>query len=218
MKNQTRAPLAIYLRLILPLASYLIFIIVSLIPCIRFTLDSDPRQSMSLFGLIGNSWSSARQYLFSSKITPTNDGTLFYKIIFAVIIVCVTLFLLALAADIFSTAAYRICTGKKAAKATADHLRALYLALIPNRAVLCILRILALPLLLLPFTVTYLYHKILFYSVDVNIGAAIPAAIALALIIASAVITAIANSKKRITELKKRLNFLAIIKLLRCRL
>lgn len=205
MKKRSRSLFPIYLRYIFPLVSYIAFAALAFIPCVKFTLDSEQHSTMSLLDLLDNSWESARQYLFSSQITPTNDGTLFYKIIFISIIVAFLLFFIALAADIFSLAVYLIFAKQKDKKDSVCKPRALYLALIPNRAVLCIIRMLALPLLFFPKLVAYLYQKILLYSVSVGAEAMLPAYIAAAIILLSIVITVI--SKR--SEVKNGLNIFA---------
>ena len=191
MKKISRSNPLILVRYIYPLVSYIAFAVLALIPCVKFTLDSDTRESMSIFQLIDNSWGSARQYLFSEQISQTNDGTLFYKLIFFSLIISFLLFIIALAVDIFSAAVYSIYVRSSGNDVCKPQI--LYQTLIPNRIVLSIIRLLSLPILFFPSLVEYLYQKILIYPVNVSGSAKLPALIATAILLIGFILTAVSK-------------------------
>jgi len=193
MKKRQQSNPLILIRYIFPLLSYVLFAILAFIPCVKFTLDSDARETMSVFELLDNSWGSARQYLFSAQTSQTNDGTLFYKIIFFSVIILGLLFIVALAADILSFVVYLLCFKNRSEKNDVCKAQILYQTLIPNRIVLSLIRLLSLPILFFPAFVAYLYRKILIYPVVVNDSAKLPALIAAAVLLVGFIITAISK-------------------------
>ena len=183
----------IYSRYILPLFADLVIIISMFIPCVNYVLDNDAKSKMSVFALLDNSWRTSRQYLFSSQSTPTPEGTVFYRAVFVMIMIATLLFLLAIAVDIFGLVAII-----KTDRADTPHKsRILYSTLIPNRSVLCLLRLPIFPILLFPNIIELLYHKILLYPVAVNYTVLYPWILATLLFAAQIVLLAISKKFER---------------------
>lgn len=183
----------IYSRYILPLLSDLILITSMFIPCINYILDSEVKDKMSISMLIHNSWENSRYYLFSSQSNPTPEGTVFYKAVFITIIIAAILFLLAIAVDIFGlTTIINEANSEEPGK-----LRILYSTLIPNRFVLCILRLPIFPILLFPNIIELLYRNILFYPVSVNYNLLYPWILALLLFVLQIIFIVISKKFER---------------------
>lgn len=192
-KNKNTGRALIYSRYILPLLSDLILIISMFIPCINYILDNDVKDRISIFTLIQNSWDNARHYLFSSQSSPTPEGTAFYQAVFTTIIVVNLLFILALATDIFGLVAII----KEDNSTSPGKARILYSTFIPNRFVLCLLRLPVFPIIFFPNIVELLYRNILLYPVSVNYNVLYPWILALVLFAAQIVFLVLSKKFER---------------------
>ena len=192
-KNKNTGKGLIYSRYILPLFADLILIISMFIPCVNYVLDSDVKDKMSVSALLGNSWETSRYYLFSSQSSPTPEGTVFYRAVFITIIIATLLFILAIAVDMFGLVAMI----KEDSSESPSTARSLYSTLIPNRLVLCLLRLPLFPILLFPNIVALLYQKILLYPVTVNYNVLYPWVLAAALFAVQIVFLAVSKRFER---------------------
>ena len=167
----------IYSRYSLPLFSDLILIISMFIPCVKYVFDNEARDKISIFTLLQNLWNNSRYNLFSSQSSPTPDVEAFSQTAFTVIVISAILFVLAVAVDIFGL----VTVIKEDKSSTPGKARILYSTLIPNRFVLCLLRLPVFPIILFPNIVELLYNKILLYPVTLNYNVLYPWVLTLAL-------------------------------------
>lgn len=192
-KKQNTGKGVIYSRYILPLFADVIIIISMFIPCVNYVLDNDAKDKMSISALLNNSWTTSRQYLFSSQSTPTPEGTVFYRAVFLTIIITTLLLMLAIAVDVFGLVAII----KEDNSNSPSKARILYSTLIPNRFVLCLLRLPIFPILLFPNIVALLYQKILLYPVTVNYNLLYPWILAVVLFAIQVVLLAVSKKFER---------------------
>ena len=153
----------IYARYIFPAIANLLIVVSLFIPNMRFTLDQDVRQSMSLFELIKNTWYNSRVYLFSVQTQQTSDGTLFYKAVFVTLIVCGLLFLIGTAMTVFASVATL-----KYFKFNDKRAKNIYTAIVPNRLVMLLFSLMLLPITFFPEMLVYFYKHLLLYPVSVS--------------------------------------------------
>ncbi len=161
-KNNKHYPL-IYARYIFPLVANLLIVIFFYFRNIRFILDTDIRQRMSLADLIENTWVNSRMYLFSANAEQTGEGVVFYRAVFAMLIVCIVLFIIGVAMNIFAAIAagsYYIRGEQK--------LKNIYISIVPNRFVMLVFSLFLLPITFFPEILVYLYRHLLVYNVKVE--------------------------------------------------
>ena len=192
MRKKTQHYPLIYARYIFPAIANLLIIVSLFIPNMRFTLDKDVRQSMSLFELIKNTWYNSRVYLFSAQTQQTSDGALFYKAVFVTLIVCGLLFLIGTAMTVFAsvTALKYFKIGDKKAKN-------IYTAIVPNRFVMLLFALTLLPITFFPEMLVYLYKHFLLYPVSVSYGV-VSAGILSLIVIVLLIITTLLSRKQEI--------------------
>lgn len=191
MRKKTRHYPLIYARYVLPLTVNIAIIIISFLPVIRFTLDSDERQTMSLAKLIQNTWDNSRLYLFSSQTQQTNDGVLFYKSAFSLLIILTALFIAGTLLNIFaaiSCKAYFFDGNSK--------LRNIYTSIVPNRVIMLIFSLSLLPIAFFPDILVYLYRHLLLYNVSVEYSFLSTGIMALILFAALVTVTLISRKKE----------------------
>ena len=181
----------IYARYIFPAIANLLIIVSLFIPNMRFTLDKDVRQSMSLFELIKNTWYNSRVYLFSAQTQQTNDGALFYKAVFVTLIICGLLFLIGTAMTVFAsvTALKYFKIGDKKAKN-------IYTAIVPNRFVMLLFAVILLPITFFPEMLVYFYKHLLLYPVSVSYSGVSAGIISLILLVLLIVTTFISRKQE----------------------
>lgn len=164
MKNNTRRGF-IYFRYIFPVAAAVMMIILAFIPCYSYvTADTGINNAISLWELIGNSWSTVREYLFGSgqKADVTLD---FARTLLCVIVALALLFIIGLASAVYAA----ICAFRYFARGCRDEKdTTLFITLVPNRIVLCIYHAFMLPVFFLPMLMPLLYGSILAYHVELN--------------------------------------------------
>lgn len=194
MKQNNPKKGLIYLRYLFPVISQILLTIFMSIPCIRFSLDGEKKAAISCMELLKNSWDNARVYLFSANTEQTNDGLLFYKSVFTVVIITVLLFIIPLAVNIFTAISGYMAFSENRLEKDRKKVRNLYTTLIPNRVLLCAVGILTIPLSLLPEMIVYLYTHVLLYAVKVEHTIFVaPWMLALLFFVLSCVFTAIAK-------------------------
>ena len=162
MRKKTQHYPLIYARYLFHAISNFLIIVFAFIPNITFTLDGDKREAMSLFGLIKNTWYNSRVYLFSAKTQQTSDGALFYKMVFATLIVCALLFIIGTAFTVFFTV-----TTVKHFNYGDNKIKNLFTAIVPNRAVLLAFSLTLVPISFFPKVLVYFYKNLLLYPVSV---------------------------------------------------
>ena len=163
MRKKTRHYPLIYTRYLFPIIADITILILFFIPNISFTLDTDQRQTMSLARLIQNTWDNSRLYLFSAQTQQTNDGILFYKSVFTVLIILLFLFILGFVMNLFSTIASGLYLFEKRPKITN-----IYTSIVPNRIVMLAFSLFLLPLTFFPDILVSLYRNLLLYDVSVK--------------------------------------------------
>ena len=154
MKNNGRKYL-IYFRYSLPIVSHLIIFIMLFVPSYRFIFSGKAGELMSSAKLISNSWDQVRNILFGTA-EQTNAAMIFSKMLFAIIILFVILFLLSFAVSVYSAIVafrYFLSGNEESAEEQARVMR----AFIPNRIVLCIFSSLGLVISFLLYLMKPLY-------------------------------------------------------------
>ena len=193
MKKKNKGVGLIYVRYILPIVADLTLIILMFIPCVRYSLNSELREKMSLWQLITNTWNTARQYLFSSSSTVTEEGKLFYTTVFAALIICMLLLIIGVAVNVFTLVCAGSAYASKSNPKKDSNLKNLYLTFIPNRVVFIILRCTVLPIAFFPYLLVFFYRRLLLYMVSLNPTALIIGIGALAFLVATACVTALSK-------------------------
>ena len=188
----------IHLRHIFPAVADILLLILMFIPSFSFVISSKLQPKQSTFDLISNSWRGSREYLFSATAETTPQGEAMYRAIFIALITLILLFALGVAINIFSmVVSYKDMIAPEENK----DLKNAYLAFIPNRIVLCVFRLLVIPIHFLPDIVARCYRTKLFQAVSVKYTLLHPAIIAAILFVASVVIIII-SKKHEISEKK----------------
>ena len=163
MRKKTRHYPLIYARYVFPVISNILIIVFAFIPNMRFTLENDVRQSMSLWELIKNTWYNSRMYLFSEQTKQTNDGALFYKAVFITLVICGVLFLIGTLMSAFASLATL-----RYFKLNDTKLKNIYTAIVPNRFVMLVFSLTLLPITFLPEILVYFYKHLLLYPVSIS--------------------------------------------------
>lgn len=184
MKKSTQKGF-IYFRYILPVAVTLIMLCLMLVPVYMYNTAGKLGASVSLGELLENSWDTVRAYIFGASSKKDAATLHFSKVLFGIIIGAWTLFALGVAARICATvtALKMFYTGEQGSSG-----RALFLAIVPNRAVLCITHALTLPIFFIPMLMPTLYAKLLGTAVLLKCSPFDMAFIALALYIVEVVV------------------------------
>ncbi len=159
MKKTTKRNL-IYVRYIFPVFMAAAFIILMLMPCYRFKDADGLRTSVSLFGLMGNSWNTVREYIFGAGQTQAVTLDFAWTVMISLVCLCIA-FILGAAVCIYSLVAALGYFKSGLASGT----RLMFVTLTANRVLLCILQGLMLPVFLLPSILVYFYRSILLYEV-----------------------------------------------------
>ena len=191
MRKITKHYPLIYARYVFPLLANLLMLVTAFIPFIQFSLDSDKRTSMSLAELLKNCWDNSRIYLFSANTKQTNDGLLFYRSVFAILIICLLLFVVATAMNVFAAIASGSYFFGRQSK-----LKNVYTSIVPNRIVMLVFELPLLPMMFFPAILVYLYRNILLYNVSVEYRLISPAAISVILLSLSFIIIIVSRKKE----------------------
>ena len=184
-KNRRRG--FFYAKAFAGVLSTLCMIISMAIPCLRYTTaDGGTNAPIAGWTLIRNSWGQVRAYLFGNPKDVTTASTSFSWA--TLITVAVTVFLFALSTALtvwFAIGAVRALSGKS----KEGNERALFQTVFPNRFVLCLYRLLALPLLAFPRFLVLLYGDLLIYPVLLNVTFPEPLLIGGVLLLAEILVT-----------------------------
>ena len=180
----------IYARYILPIAADIILIILMSLPLVRYSLNSELKEKMSLWGLVSNTWNNSRLYLFSTGSTINAEGKMFYTTVFVALIICLLLFIIGVAVNIFTLLCAGSVYASKNGRKSDGNIKNLYLTFIPNRVVYVILRGTVRPLAFFPYLLVFFYRRLLLYMVSVSANALIVGGGALILFVATAIVTA----------------------------
>lgn len=183
----------VYARYILPIVSDIILAILMCLPVVRFLLNSELKEKMSLWGLISNAWNTSRTYIFSAGTEPNAEGKMFYTTVLVALIICMLLFIVSIAVNIFTLVCAGSVYASRADKSKDNVIRNLYITFIPNRVAYIILRGLVLPIAFFPYLLVFFYRRLLLYMVSVIPTALIVGIGALVLFIATAVLTVISK-------------------------
>ncbi len=153
----------IYFRYIFPIAAAILLIALMFVPCYRFiTADTGVNQAISHSTLMGNAWDQVRGYLFGGgeKQIATLD---FSRAVLTAIIVLTVLFTVGFASTVYAAvSAFRFFSGG----CRDGKSRALFITLVPNRAVLCIYHALMLPMLSFALLMPWFYDSFMNYHVQ----------------------------------------------------
>ena len=168
MKKQTKQKL-IYARYILPPVLLLLLLLLAFIPAYVYVDSGEARDPISLMALLGNSFEQGRTILFATP-NATVGQTAFARVLLSVAIVSLLLYVVALAAAIWSTVtALKLFMSDD--EEDAERTRTLFITFIPNRIVLTVIEALAIPITLFPYVMPLIYSYTLAYSVRVNLRA-----------------------------------------------
>lgn len=148
----------IYARYIMPVALILVTVMLMFIPSFVFKTVDGTGPEFSLSGIVSEYWNPVCDYLFfttGNLDVPTLNFSKAFIIGFSV---CVILFAVAFAASVYvAVSAFRYFKNPE----DTSNSRLLFLTLIPNRTVACLLQILTLPLLCFPRYVLFLIHRVI---------------------------------------------------------
>jgi hypothetical protein len=145
----------IYIRYSLPVLSLLAILGMLFVPSYRFIFSGKAGERVSAANLLLNSWDKVRDALFGN-LEQTNATITFSKIIFALIIVFVILFLLSIAISIWSAIiAFRCFLSDN--EESAEYDRRIFCVFIPNRIALTALTSIGGVIALFPYLMPWLY-------------------------------------------------------------
>ena len=174
MRKENKIKL-IYIRYVSPVVAMLLIPLFMLIPSYVYVAGGDRKQSISAWSLLSGSFSDSRVILFDGEKHAAAD-TAFSTTAFVLSIVLPILYLLALAAAIYCAVVamrYFLSSNESATEKS----RTLFITVFPNRICISIAELLALPLLLLPYLMPYLFKSS--YGMNVSMVLAAPDALIL---------------------------------------
>ena len=189
MKNNTKKYL-IYLRYLLPIATYIAILAMLLVPAYRFVTTS-VGEAVSSAELMSLNWDSVRNILFGTG-EHSAEEILFARGCFALIIILVALLLLSLAVSIWSAIVvlrWLIVDDEE----SAEHDRKILCVFIPNRIVLTVLTSLGGAITLFPYVLAYLNTL---YSVRTTVYLVAPDALIVGsvLLLAAAILSGVCSA------------------------
>ena len=145
----------IYARYIIPIVLCFATMLVTLIPCLTYSIGEEVNAPISAKELFGNSWDQVRAYLFNTaEQDPAqhsfSGSMLIYLILFAL------LFTLGM----LSTVIVAVCVFRYISRRDrSDKVWLWFITIVPNRIVVCILQGLTLPVLFLSRMIIPMYEK-----------------------------------------------------------
>lgn len=187
MKKSTQKGF-IYFRYIFPIAVTLVLLCLMLVPVYMYNTSGKFGGAVSLSELLGNSWDTVRSYIFGASASKDAATLSFSKTLFGIIIGACIMFAVGAISQLCAavTAIRMFNTGERGSSG-----RALLLAFVPNRAVLCVLGALVLPIFFIPMLLPTLYANLLNTAVMMKCSPFDMAFAALALYIAEVVVICI---------------------------
>lgn len=179
----------IYLRYIAPIAASVIMLLVMLIPVYSYVTVEGKAGAVSLSELLRNSWDSVRLYLFGTTGDRDAATLNFSRVLLGMIIAAWTLFALGVISQI--CAAVTALGQFSGRRGTHGSGRAMFLAVVPNRIVLCLYHALTLPIFFIPMLMPTLYARLLGTTVMLTYEPIDVVLIALLLYVAQVVLVAV---------------------------
>lgn len=175
----------IYFRYIMPVGVTLMLLCLMLVSVYMYNASGKFSGAVSLGELMGNSWDTVRGYIFGSSSNKDAATLHFSRVVFGLIIAAWTLFAVGAVSRICATvtAIKMFYTGERGSSG-----RALFLAFVPNRVVLCVFHALTLPIFFIPMLMPTLYAKLLGTTVVLRCSPFDMAFVALALYVAEVVV------------------------------
>jgi hypothetical protein len=168
MKKETKQKL-IYLRYILPPVLIILVLLLGFLPSYRYVVGSEAHESVSLWSLIGDSWTLGRETLFAKSNATTGEQA-FSKITLGFIIGSAILCGAALASAAWSCfVALKLFMSDD--EESAEKSRTLFITAIPNRIALTVAEALVLPICLFPYLLPAIYAHTLGMNVRVDLAA-----------------------------------------------
>lgn len=168
MKKETKQKL-IYLRYILPPVLIILVLLLGFIPSYRYVVTGEAHESVSLWSLIGDSWTLGRETLFAKSNATTGEQA-FSKITLGFIIGSALLYLVALVSAAWSCfVALKLFMSDD--EESAEKSRTLFITAIPNRIALTVAEALVLPICLFPYLLPAIYAHTLGMNVRVDLAA-----------------------------------------------
>ena len=164
MKKETKQKL-IYLRYILPPVLILLVLFLGLVPSYRYVVGAEAHEKVSLWSLVGDSWTLGRETLFAKNDATTGEQA-FSKITLGWIIGSALLCAAALASAAWSCfVALKLFISDD--EDGAEKSRTLFVTVFPNRIVLTVAECLTLPLFFFPYILPTIYAHTMGMSVRV---------------------------------------------------
>ena len=144
----------VYIRYILPIVLCLATVFITFAPCLAYATGGNaPSEPISLRELFGNSWDNVRAYLFSGQ----EQSPALHDFSVKMLVILIAFFIL-FAIGFISTVAVALCVfGFLSKRDRRSKIWLIFITLVPNRIVVCILQGLTLPLLFLPRIVIPMY-------------------------------------------------------------
>ena len=168
MKKETKQKL-IYLRYILPAVFIFSLSIFALIPTHRYVDAGASREPISLAVLMSNSFEQGREILFA-KANATVGEQAFARVLLCVAIVCILLYIIALASAVWSAVvALKLFISDD--EESVEKSRTLFITFFPNRIVLCVVEALSLGFAFFPYAMPAIYSHTLAYRVGASLSA-----------------------------------------------
>ena len=168
MKKETKQKL-IYLRYILPAVFIFSLALIALIPTHIFVDAGASREPISLAALLSNSFEHGREILFA-KANATVGEQAFARVLLSVAIVCLVLYIVALASAVWSAiVALKLFISDD--EESVEKSRTLFITFFPNRIVLTVVEALSLAFTLFPYVMPAIYSHTLAYKVGFGLSA-----------------------------------------------
>ena len=160
--KKSRTPRLPLLRYLFPVFSHLLLFFWMLIPSVRFQVGTEqPRQSLSVWDLLQNTWQVCRDYLFSSTSEKNAYNDMFSTVALVLLAVFALLFLLGVAASVWSLLAAADAMRGKDNGTAPGKIRRMLVAILPNRVLLLTLQAMVIPLSAFPHLLPLLYERYL---------------------------------------------------------
>ena len=188
MKKSTKMGF-IYFRYIFPIIANIAMIGAMFVPAYRYvTADTGINKAISLWTLLGNSWTQVREYLFGGEKQELVVADFSWTVLITVILF-VLLFVIGAVFSVYAAVSAFRYFGDDCRESQE---RTVFITIVPNRIVLCVYHALTLPIFFFPLLMPVIYEGILNYHVEISyptFDMAIVAAVLYALIVAAVAIS-----------------------------
>ena len=187
-KKKREIPAIVYLRYVLPIIFCVLMIVVTFIPCLRYSTTGGVNERISSAELFENSWDQVRDYLFSGgEKKPAEER--FSQVMLVLLILLAVLFAIGVLSTVI--VAYFAFRHISYPDRKNDVERMWFITIVPNRIAVCILQGLTLPLLFLSRMIAPLYDVIMNVDVLVDVNFPEPWVWGLILIAVSVVLSVV---------------------------